>query len=55
MANLSFLYLDFEADLYGKEIRVEFNKKIRDEKKFDNIDELKHQIQLDIDGLSDSE
>lgn len=47
--------LDFEADLYGKEIRVKFNKKIRDEKKFENIDELKHQIQLDIDGLSDSE
>ena len=43
--------LDFNADLYGKEIRVEFNKKIRDEKNFSSIEELKHQIQLDIDGL----
>lgn len=43
--------LYFDADLYGKEIRVEFNKKIRDEKKFSSIEELKHQIQLDIDGL----
>lgn len=43
--------LDFNADLYGKEIRVEFNKKIRDEKNFSSIEELKYQIQLDIDGL----
>lgn len=43
--------LDFDADLYGEKIRVEFNKKIREEIKFNNIDDLKHQIQLDIKGL----
>ena len=40
--------LDFNADLYGKKIRVNFIKRIRDEKKFSNISELIAQIKLDI-------
>lgn len=40
--------LDFNNDLYGQDIRVNFIKRIRDEKKFSNIDELAGQIKKDI-------
>jgi riboflavin kinase/FMN adenylyltransferase len=40
--------LDFNANIYGKKIRVNFIKRIRDEKKFSNISELIDQIKLDI-------
>jgi riboflavin kinase/FMN adenylyltransferase len=40
--------LDFDQNLYGRDIRVNFIKRIRDEKKFSNIDELARQIQKDI-------
>lgn len=40
--------LDFDKDIYGEQIKVTFLKKIRDEKKFDSLDELKSQIQNDI-------
>ena len=40
--------LDFNADIYGKKIRVNFIKRIRDEKKFSDISELIAQIKLDI-------
>jgi len=42
--------LDFNNDLYGQDIRVNFIKRIRDEKKFSNIDELARQIKKDIDS-----
>ena len=35
---------DFDQDLYGHQVCVEFKKKIRDEKRFDSFDELKQQI-----------
>lgn len=40
--------LDFEGDLYGKPIRVNFIERIRDEKKFSGIDELAAQIGRDV-------
>lgn len=40
--------LGFDGDIYGKEITVEFLDRIRDEKKFDSLEELKKQIQSDI-------
>ena len=40
--------LDFSDNIYGKKIRVNFIKRIRDEKKFSNISELIDQIKLDI-------
>ncbi|MCK5783965.1 MAG: riboflavin biosynthesis protein RibF, partial [Desulfobacterales bacterium] len=40
--------LDFNNDLYGQDIRVNFIQRIRDEKKFSDIDELSQQIQKDI-------
>lgn len=40
--------LDFDGDLYGKPIRVNFISRIRDEKKFNSVDELAVQINRDI-------
>jgi riboflavin kinase/FMN adenylyltransferase len=40
--------LDFNDNIYGKKIRVNFIKRIRDEKKFSSISELIDQIKLDI-------
>lgn len=37
----------FEGDLYGQNIEVEILKKIRDEKKFESLEELKTQIKKD--------
>lgn len=39
---------DFDAILYGKTVRVNFRNKIRDEKKFNGMEDLKKAIQLDI-------
>lgn len=39
--------LDFNADLYGKQIQVNLIKRIRDEKKFPSINELFEQIKTD--------
>ena len=40
--------LDFKDTIYGKKIRVNFIKRIRDEIKFSNISELIDQIKMDI-------
>ena len=40
--------LDFNANIYGEKIRVNFIKRIRDEIKFSNISELIDQIKMDI-------
>ena len=39
---------DFKKEIYGKRIKVEFVKKIRDEKKFESLDDLKKQIAKDV-------
>ncbi len=39
--------LDFNEDIYGKEIEVSFIRKIRDEKKFNGLKELKEQLEKD--------
>ena len=39
--------LDFDGDLYGQTITLEFVKFLREERKFDTLEELKAQIQLD--------
>ncbi|WP_415713579.1 bifunctional riboflavin kinase/FAD synthetase [Maridesulfovibrio sp.] len=43
--------LDFSEDIYGKDIRVHFIQRIRSEKKFNGLDELKDRIAVDI-GLA---
>ena len=45
--------LNFDGDLYGKNISVEVLKQIRGEKKFGSLDELKAQIKEDIKQCSE--
>ena len=40
--------LDFDGEIYGKTVTVEFLERIRGDKKFESIDELKKQIEHDI-------
>lgn len=40
--------LGFSDEIYGKTVRVDFIKRIRDDKKFNGIEELKEQIRNDI-------
>ena len=40
--------LNFSRNIYGKRIKVEFCKKVREEKKFGGLEELKEQIFKDI-------
>ncbi len=42
---------DFNEDIYGKEISVEFLSFIREEKKFNSIEELKLQLQKDKENI----
>lgn len=39
--------LDYDGDLYGQTVRVEFYQHLRDEVRFDSLDALKAQIQKD--------
>lgn len=39
--------LDFEGNLYGKQLTLEFREFLRPERKFDSLEELKAQIQSD--------
>lgn len=43
---------DFDEMIYYEKIKVTFLRKIRDEKKFDSLDELKAQIEKDIEQIS---
>ena len=45
--NIETHIFDFDEDVYGKQIRVDFIKHTRPEMKFNGIDELKKQIQSD--------
>ncbi|MCP4128117.1 MAG: bifunctional riboflavin kinase/FAD synthetase [Gammaproteobacteria bacterium] len=38
---------DFNRTIYGEHLVVEFYHKLRDERRFDNFEQLKHQIELD--------
>lgn len=42
--------LDYDGDLYGQRVRVEFCRRLRDERRFDSLAELKAQIHRDIDS-----
>jgi riboflavin kinase/FMN adenylyltransferase len=44
---LEVFIFDFDADLYGRHLRVDFLKKLRDEEKYPGLEALKCQIALD--------
>ena len=44
---------DYSGDLYGEYIKVEFLKKLRDDKKFDSFDILREQIAIDAQQARD--
>lgn len=39
--------LDYDKELYGRHIKVNFKRFIREERKFNTIEELKHQMRID--------
>ncbi len=43
--------LNFNEEIYGESIQVQFEMKIRDEKKFTGLEQLQQQIKLDIDQV----
>jgi len=40
--------LDFDKDIYGEKIDISILEKIRNEKKFNSLNELKQQIKEDL-------
>ncbi len=43
--------LDYEDDLYGRELEVKFIRRLRDEKRFASPEELKIQIEEDVEKV----
>ena len=41
-------FMDFDGDLYGRQMRIEFIEKLRNEEKYDSIPALVDQMHLDI-------
>lgn len=48
IANVEAHLLDFDRDLYGEHVTLEFVSRLRDEMRFDSVDALLRQIQGDI-------
>ena len=40
--------LDFDEEIYGLDLRIEFISRLRDERKFDSLDDLKKQLRKDV-------
>ncbi len=47
---LEVFIFDFRGDLYGRRLRVDFLKKLRDEEKYPDLDALINQINRDVDN-----
>ena len=43
--------LDFSGDLYGAELEVEIGPRLREERRFGSVDELKNQVERDIQAV----
>ena len=41
--------LDFDGDLYGREVRLEFVRRLRDEVKYEAVEDLQAQVDIDVD------
>lgn len=39
--------IDFEGDIYGRKVRVEFGRKLRDEQRFESVEALQKQLEAD--------
>jgi len=48
----TFLF-DFDENIYGRRISVEFVHKLRDEERYDTVDALTRQIRVDADQARD--
>ena len=40
--------LDFDEEIYGLDLRIEFISRLRDERKFDSLEDLKKQLKKDL-------
>ena len=40
--------LDFDADIYGSPIRLDLTRRLRDEIRFDSVDDLLAQLHRDV-------
>ena len=52
--NIEVNIFDFDKEIYNQKIRMEFYNFVRDDMKFDSLDELKEQIRkdkLDVEAL----
>jgi riboflavin kinase/FMN adenylyltransferase len=47
-ANVEAHLLDFDRDIYGQQVKLEFVSRLRDELKFSSVDALIEQIWADI-------
>ena len=47
VVNIEIHLLNFDGDLYGRSLEYEFLDYLRDEKRFDSLDELKNQLEKD--------
>jgi riboflavin kinase/FMN adenylyltransferase len=45
---LEIYLLDFDRDIYGKDLELRFIRYLRPEKKFENVDALVQQIESDV-------
>jgi riboflavin kinase/FMN adenylyltransferase len=50
MKRLEVHLLDFHQDVYGQQLEVTFLRKLRDEQRFANLEELRAQIGRDIES-----
>ena len=39
--------IDFEKELYGQKLELQLVDRIRDEKKFESVEDLKHRLTID--------
>ena len=46
--------IGFRGDLYGRRLRIKLVEKIRDEKRFSSISDLKDQLQRDYDTIKNA-
>jgi riboflavin kinase/FMN adenylyltransferase len=42
--------LDFQREIYGRHVRIEFLHKLRDEQRYPNLEELRKQIAIDVEN-----